>query len=232
MKAVRDVGAWARRVARSPAFLLSAAAFALALAVCAVLLGQDVRSWRNTLRDDEIRYAVSPSAQERWTAPTIFPASLSARLLGVASDRRRLSALRFFALANAINLQTGVTPRMQALLQTSENALVPLTQDPNPARAAQAYALLSVLLFKNSKVGVAQDVAAYSAAISAMQNAVRVDPGNGQVEADLELLLRQYLADSRGGSQREANNQGSRRRGKVVGRGAGVPPLNSPAGDY
>lgn len=232
MKAVRPLISRARRVARGRALLLAAAVLGLAVAVIVALLAQDVRSWRNTLRDDAIRYAVSPSTQQQWTAPTYLPVGLSARLLGVAPDRRRLSALRFFALAETVDIGSGATPRTESLLQTSEKALARVAQDPNPALASQAYTLLSVILFKDSKGTFVADVATYSAAISAMQNAVRVDPGNEQAEADLELLLRQFLADSRGGNLREANNQGSQRRGKAVGRGEGVPPLNAPGGDY
>jgi hypothetical protein len=232
VKAVRPLAARARRVTRGRFFLPAAAVVALAVAVFAALVAQDVRSWRNTLRDDAIRYAVSPSAQQRWTAPTYLPAGLSARLLGIAPDRRRLSALRFFALAAAVDISAGVTPRTESLLQTSEKALARVAQDPNPALASQAYALLSAILFKDSKGSFVQDLATYSASISAMQNAVRVDPGNEQAEADLELLQRQFLADSTGGDQQEANNQGSRRRAKTVGRGQGVPPLNAPGGDY
>jgi len=44
----------------------------IALAVVAAMLAHDVRSWRGSLRDEAIRYAVSPTAQTRWLprAPT------------------------------------------------------------------------------------------------------------------------------------------------------------------
>lgn len=232
MTGVHILGEWAGRMRHRRSFRLVAAAVAVAVAVVAALLAQDVRSWRNTMRDNAIRYAISPSAQEQWTAPTYLPAAVSARLLAVNRDRRSLSTLRFFALAQAVDISTGLTPRSEQLLQTTEKGLSLVAQDPNPALASQAYVLLSVILFKDSKGRFIRDVATYAASISAMQNAVRVNGRNEQAEADLELLLRQFQADSRGGTQEQANNQGSGRRGKAVGRGKGVRPLNAPGGDY
>jgi hypothetical protein len=208
--AVRRLLGRTRSVARGRAFLPAVAVVALALAVLAALLAHDVRSWRNTMRDNTVRYAISPTAQEQWTAPTYLPATVSERLLAVDLDRRWLSALRFFALAENVQLSTGVNPASKRLLQTTENALSLAAQDPNPTLASQAYVLLSVILFKDSKASFIPDVATYAASISAMQNAVRVDGRNGVAEADLELLLRQYVADSKAGNLQQANNQGSR----------------------
>jgi hypothetical protein len=200
--------------------------------VLAVLLAHDVGSWRSTLRGDAIRYSVSPTAQLVWTAPTDLPPSTSARLLGVARDRQRLSALRFFALSVALDTSNGATPADEALLQKTEAILSQVAQDANPAIASQAYELLGIVLFKDERGGFTQDVATYSSSITAMQNAVRVDPTNKQAEADLELLLRQFDADRQNSDQQQANNQGSRPKGKTVGRGKGIPPLKTPSGDY
>ena len=232
MTATSGLGARARRLTRSGPFLFGTAAILLVIGVLAALLAQDVRSWRDTLRDDSIRYAISPSSQQEWTAPTYLPVSLSGRLLGVAPDRQRLSALRLFALAQAIDLSNGITPSTSLLLQSAEVSLGRAAQDPDPARASQAYTLLSVLLFKDSKAAYLPDVAAYSAALSAMQNAVRADPANEHARANLELMLRQFQADVSPGSERQANNQGSRQQGKTVGRGKGVAPVNTPGGNY
>ena len=232
MRVVRNLAEWARRAPRHRSFRLATAVLALAIAVGAVLLAQDVRSWRNTMRDDAIRYAISPTAPMQFTAPTYLPASISARLLAVDRDRRSLSALRFFALAQALDTRAGLTPAGEKLYQTAERSLSIVAQDPNPARAAQAYTMLSVILFNDSKGTFVVDTALYLAAISAMQNAARVAPGNGKVDADLELLLRQFKADTQKSGVQQANNQGSSNRGKTVGRGKGVPPLNAPNGDY
>ena len=217
---------------RSATLKLAAGAVAITLASLAFLLAHDVRSWRDTFRSDTVRYAVSPTAPVSWTAPTYLPSSLSGRLIGIAPDRRWLSALRLFALAQAVDTTGGITPPDQALLRNAEIALSAAAQDPNPVLASQAYQLLSVILFKDAKAGFVEDVAAYSSSIAAMQNAVRSDPANKQAEADLELLLRQFAADRRASQQTQSNNQGPRHKGSKVGRGKGVPPLISQGGDY
>jgi hypothetical protein len=232
VSAVHALSDWAKRLARRRSFQVAAAVVAVAVAVLAALLAQDVRSWRTTIREDAIRYAISPSAQEQRTARTYLPAAVSSRLLSVDRDLRWHSALRLFALANAVDISSGLTPRTEQLLQTAEKALSRAAQDPNPARASQAYALLSVILFKDSRGRFTQDLAASAASISAMQNAVRADGRNEKAEADLELLLRQFQADSAGASQQQANNQGPQGRRKGVGRGKGIPPVLAPGGDY
>jgi hypothetical protein len=219
-------------VVRNRWFRFALAALLIALAVVAAMLAHDVRSWRGSLRDEAIRYAVSPTAQTRSTAPTILPSGVSGRLLNVAPDRRRIRALQLFALAEALDTTQGILPGGERLLQGTENALSREAQDPNPARASQAYQLLSAVLFKDSKSALVPDLAAYAASISAMQNAVRADSRDPRAAANLELLLRQYEADSRQGSERQANNQGSQRRGKTIGRGKGIPPAKTPEGDY
>jgi hypothetical protein len=144
------------RALRGPAgrhLRLILAAAALAIAVLLALLAQDVRSWRDTLRGDSVRYAVSHSAQERWTAPTTLPSGVSGRLLGVDPERRWLSALRLFALAEAVDITGGVTPPSERLFQTTERALSAAAQDQSSVRASQAYTLLGVILFRDAKGG-------------------------------------------------------------------------------
>jgi hypothetical protein len=211
---------------------MTAAVLALTLAVLAALLAHDVRSWRNTLRNDAMTYAVSPTAPLRFTAPTYLPAAVSARVLAVNRDRRSLSALRFFARAHALNPYLAYAPAGQRLLHTAEAALTLAAQDSNSARAAQAYSLLAALLLKDARASFSGDIAPYLIAVSAMQNAVRADPGNEKLAADLELLLRQFRADVKQRTQLPANNQGSKKRRQVVDRGKGVPPLTTAGGDY
>jgi hypothetical protein len=231
MSGVRSLGTWTRRVARTGAFRLAAAAVAVAIALVAALLAQDVRSSHQTLQADAARYSASHSAEEQWTASTILPASVSARLLATARDRRWLSALRFFALAHAVPLtDAGIAPPGEQLLQTAEQALGRVVGDPNRAAASQAYNLTGVLLFTDSKATLVPDVAAYEAAVAALQNAVRADPGNTQAKVNLELLLRQQRSDFV--QQPETSNRNARNSGHIVGRGKGVPPLKAPGGDY
>ena len=152
------------------------ATLALLVALVAALLGQDLRSWRDTLRAGAVGYAASPRAEERWTPSTILPAGISGRLLGAEQNVTRFSALRSFALAHAVNANNDVlTSQQLQLLQQSEVALARVVSDPNPAVAAQAYDLLGILLFTDARDTDPPDVASYLSAVAAMQNAVRAD---------------------------------------------------------
>ncbi len=230
--AARSGGRWLKGAHRRTPVRLVAAGLAIAVAVFAVLLAHDVRSWQNTMREDAMRYTVSPTAPVVFTPPTYLPANLTARLLAADRDRRTLSALRFFAAADNLDTSNGVMPGDEQVLQTAERSLTLAAQNPDPARAAQAYALLAVILLKDSRAGFVQDLAPYAAAVSAMQSAVRAAPHDEHMTADLELMLRQFRADSRGPTEQQANNQGSKQRGKAVGRGKGIPPVKAPTGDY
>jgi hypothetical protein len=233
MSTVRLLAARAGRWARTPAFRLAAAAAMLAVALLAVLLAQDVRSWRDTVTNDAIRYTTSPTTQKQWPASTYLPSGLSGHLLGVERTRRWLLALRLFAIANAVDPRDIIQPGNEARLQAAEKSLARVAQDPDPASASRAYTLLGAILFKDSQGGFSPDVAGALASVAAMQNAVRVaDARNKQAEADLELLLRQFQADLERSELQQANNQGSRQSGKAVGRGQGIPPAKAPEGDY
>ena len=205
---------------------------ALLIALLLAVLAHDVRSWRQTLGADAARYALAPAASERWVAPTLLPAGISQRALAVNADRGWLSALRFFALAHAINTTTetfSLSPAQTSLFQSAEAALGRETQDADPARASQAYVLLAVLLFSQTQTSV-PDPATSAAAVIDMQNAVRIDSDNEQAKVDLELLLRQLQADNAGqqgvqGNKQQVPKSGHRtrkRKGSVApGRGAG-----------
>jgi hypothetical protein len=232
MSAVQVLARRARCAARRSSVRLTAAVLALSIAVVVALLAQDVRSWRNTLRNDAVSYAASPTAPVRYTAPTYLPAGVSARLLAVNRERQTLEALRFFARAHALDPRLAYAAAGQHLLHTTERALTLAAQDPNPTRAAQAYSLLAAVLLEDARASFTGDLAPYLIAISAMQTAVRVDPGNERVAANLELLLRQFQADGRQRTQLPANNQGSKKRRKAVDRGKGAPPLTTAGGDY
>jgi len=223
---------WARGAPQRRSVRLTAAVLALSIAVLVALLAHDVRSWRNTLRNDAMTYAISPTAPVQFTAPTYLPAGVSSRLLAVNRDRRSLSALRFFERAHALNSDLAYRPAGQHLLHTTERALTLAAQDPNGPRAAQAYSLLAAVLLQDVRASLTGDIAPYLIAVTAMQNAVRAEPGNEQAAANLELLLRQFRADVSQRTPLPASNQGAKKRREVVGRGKGVPPSTSGRGDY
>jgi hypothetical protein len=222
----------AKKAARRRSVRLAAAVLALSAAVLAALLAEDVRSWRDTLREDAVTYAVSPTAPVEFTPPTYLPSSVSGRLLAVNRDRRSLSALRFFARARALNPYLAYKPSGQRLLHTTERILTLAAQDPDPARAAQAYSLLAAVLLEDARISFTGDIAPYLIAVSAMQNAVRVDPGNERIAANLELLLRQFEADAQQRTEVRPNSQRPKKQPQAVDRGKGVTPVTTAGGDY
>ena len=232
MSAVHAFPGWARAISRRRSVRVAAAVLALSIAVLAALLAHDVRSWRDTMQDSAARYAISPTAPVQFTAPTYLPAGVSARLLAVNRDRRSLSALRFFARAHALDPSLAYARAGQNLLHTTERALTLAAQDPDGARAAQAYSLLAAILLQDARTGFTQDLAPYLIAVTAMQNAVRVDPGNKRAAANLELLLRQFQADARRRTPLPANDQGSKKRRQALDRGSGNPPSTKAGGNY
>jgi hypothetical protein len=174
--------------------LAVSAAVAVA-AVLALLLAQDLRSWRHTLASDTVDFSLAPRRPLPLTAPTILPAGLSSRLLDIRRDREWLDALQKFVVTyDQIENQDALGPGAYRLLHISEAALAKVTQDPGPARASQAYNLLGVLVFRSAYPGTGVDPGLVQDALSDIQNAIRVDGSNEAAKENLELALRTLVA--------------------------------------
>jgi hypothetical protein len=174
---------------------LAALVVALVVGVGAIALAQDVRSWRNTFHDDAVTYTSTPGKYIPLTAPTSLPADISGRLLSVRNDQRWLLALRKFVAAYELtaNLEA-IGPGDFAVLNSTASSISKLTQDPDPARASEAYNLLAVLVFREAYPGSGVNVAQISNAVLDLENAVRLDPSNELAKANLELALRVAFA--------------------------------------
>jgi hypothetical protein len=206
---------------------MAAAVAMLLLAVGAVLLAEDVRSWRDTLRDDSVRFAIAPTGPQRWTAPTVLPAGLSGRILAVGPDRARLSTLRLFT--RAYSAVFGVPPQYITAAQHRlvDNALASLnraSQSTDPVRASQAFNLLALLQLSTIRNAFGDfDVAAANSAVANLENAVRADHGNTHAKVNLELELRAlarnpaYNALEPGGDKASGKRKGAA--GKPTGTG-------------
>ena len=211
---------------------LAAAALALSIAVLAALLAHDVRSWRNTMqrrrdalrdladRPGSIHSADLPSG--RGLGPTACRQSRSAFALGAAVLRARSSTRPVPAYARA----------GQNLLHTTERSLTLAAQDPDGARAAQAYSLLAALLLKDARTGFSRDLAPYLIAITAMQNAVRVDPGNEHPASQSRAAPAAVPGRRKAKAPLPANDQGSKSAARLLDRGSSVLPLAKAGGDY
>jgi hypothetical protein len=165
------------------------------VAILAALYAQDLRSWQRTLQSSEVAYAAHPGQPVQTTASTILPSSLSAELLSVQRDRQWLKALpHFVGVYDFVDPLDHLGPGVYDLLNGAENDLTVVTQDPEPARASQAYDLLGALYFRSAYPGSGTDPGLLEEAVSDLQNAVRVDPSNEIAKENLELAMRVLVA--------------------------------------
>jgi hypothetical protein len=183
---------------------------ALALGVVLLLLARDMRSWHHTLRTDAARADASPQGRTRLTARTALPSGLSAALLDVGRDRRWLASIEKFNVAYGATRHVNIlSPDDYQLLNGAEASLSKITQDPNPARASQAYNLLSVLVFREAYPGTVVVRRLVQESLTDVQNAVRLDPADEPAKENLELTLRVLISVD--AEQQQARTAGTRR---------------------
>jgi hypothetical protein len=200
--------------------LVTIVVLAAAGAVAAVF-ASDLRSWRNTLRSDALAYTAAPGQPLRLTAPTILPAGVSGTFLSVERDRKLLDALRQFVIVyHFINPMDNLGPGVRRVLDRPEALLAKAAQDPDPARAAQAYDVLGALVFRSAYPGTGTNPTLLAEAVSDLQNAVRTDGTNEMARENLELALRVLVAKHGG----EFKLPGSGTTPTKLRRGSNPPP--------
>jgi len=172
---------------------LAVAAVALVLAVLAALLASDLRSWRDAFAHDDLAFAASPRATPDWQASTILPDDPAAALLSVGDDRTLRTGIRLFAASYRTGLGFDSGASQRRLRSAAEAVLAGAAQSPDPQRASQAYDLAVILAFSES-VSAGGGASATDRAVTDLQTAVRLDPGNEDAKANLELLLRLLVA--------------------------------------
>jgi hypothetical protein len=186
---------------------------AIVVGSLAIVLAHDVRAWNDTLGAGALRASRFPSAQVRSTPSTALPSSVSASLLSVGRDRQWLAAVQRFTIAyQTTENADALGPGSYALLHNGETALAKVTQDPNTARASQAYNLLAVLVFRSAYPGTGVDAGFVQEALTDLQNAVRLDQGNEPAKQNLELALRVLSSAHSIVPTRGAGNQVTHRR--------------------
>lgn len=193
---------------------------ALALGVVLLLLAHDVRAWHGTLTRATLQTTKHPATPWSTSAPTLVP-GVSDALLSVQRDRRWLAGIQLFSYAyeQTENLDNLGASGYELLLQ-GEARLTKLTQDPDPARASQAYDLLAVLVFRQAYPGSGVDAGLVSQAVIDLQDAVRLDPHNELAKENLELALR--VASAVHNAVRKASSNGNARTNRRKG-GFGTP---------
>ena len=194
------------------------AAVAAALVAGAVVLGllaHDLRAWPSALHRGDIR--AEAGAGPSWRASTALPAGWSEGILGVSSQRALRLAIHDFrrTYGRTAGLDGGLA--QQKARDEAEATLAAAAQDADPRRASQALDLLGLLLFGDSTSG---NAAAAQRALGDLQQATRLDPANGDAQANLELVERLLApTGSRPGSAAAAGPRSTGRKGG----GGGTP---------
>jgi tetratricopeptide (TPR) repeat protein len=187
----------------------------VAAAAALGLLAHDLRAWPAALHAGDVRAAAG--AAPSWQPSTALPRGWSEGILGVSSQRAlRLAILDFRRTYGRTPGLDGGLARQKAR-DEAEAALAAASQDGDPARAAQALDLLGLLLFGDSTSG---NAGAAQRALGDLQQATRLDPGNGDAQANLELVER--LLAPKGSRPGSAAAAGPRSTGRKGG-GGGTP---------
>jgi hypothetical protein len=172
--------------------LVAAAVLCLAVAAVAALLATDVRAWESTVRDDDARAVAHPAGTMPLSADEILPFHVARSLLGLEDDlelRRALVHFRagYTGIPSRDTSTTGTAARAQA-----EAALERVVHgESDRRRASSAANLLGVLELVDASAGVGTNGASVARAIVELQNAVRLDRGNDDAKANLELAMAQ-----------------------------------------
>jgi hypothetical protein len=165
----------------------------LVLALVAVLLASDLRSWRSSVEAGDTRYAQSP-ATARWATTTILPGDPALHILGLqdqlAFRRAMKSFLKVVAAGNGIDNGYTESAKRGAL----ESDLTNLAQTSYRRQASEAQNLVGILTFLDSQLHGPSAPAPVERSVSAFQAAVTADPSYEDAKFNLELLLRELLA--------------------------------------
>lgn len=192
------------------------ASLLLALAVAAVLLAADVRSWRTALMQGDTVAAVSPS-HATWTPDTRL-GGLARNVLGTGDDVAFRRALQLYAAAATTHLRLDNATQVQTARAAAQDALTRAAAGSDPRPASEARTLLGVLAFRSSAAGGRQDQV--DGAIAAFTDAIKADPHNDDAKFDLELMLRLSAAHGTRPGQGVGGGFG---RGAHRGAGGGTP---------
>ena len=184
-----------------------------AVAVFALLLASDIRSWPKALTHGDAAYGVTPH-RATWS-PSTRLGSTAGTLLGTRDDVAFRRALQLYRIAQSTPNRLDTAVELQSLRSQADTALSVLAHGQH---ASQAETLLGILAFDESAGGAGSNAA--DTAIADFTNAVRADPSNTDAKFDLELMLRLTEAH---GTRTGAGPGGSFGKGGRHGAGGGVP---------
>lgn len=176
--------------------LVAAAILCLGAAAVAAVLATDVRAWQSAVRADDARAVAHPSDAMPRGADELLPFHAARRLLGLQDDLELRRALVLFRAG-----YTGIPSRDQstageAARAQAEAALERAVRGSGDGpRASAAANLLGVLELVDASAGIRNE-SSVGRAIVELQNAVRLDPGDDDAKANLEMAMAQAPPDS------------------------------------
>ena len=181
---------------RRRTLIVAAAVLCLGAAAVAALLATDVRAWQSAVRADDARAVAHPAAAMPRGADEVLPFHAARSLLGLEDDldlRRALILFRagYSGIPSRDQSTAGSAARAQA--EAALERVVHASGDSS--RASAAANLLGVLELVDASAGVHNE-SSVGRAIVELQNAVRLDPGDDDAKANLELAMAQAPPDS------------------------------------
>ena len=163
---------------------------ALTLAAGLILLAADARSWRDTVRDDDVLFQMAPARAE-WSADERTPFDLAARVLDVNDDVRLRRALRLFQLARGQATSFEEGQALDVLKVRAQIALSQLERDgTSPHDKAVAANLLGMLDFEQARNDPLNVDRLLRRSAAAFRRAIALDPRTEDAKVNLEILLR------------------------------------------
>ena len=204
-----------RRVLLSKKAAMVGGAFAcLTLAVVLFLLAADVARWRDAIPADDVRYRVTPAADDLWKPETLMPFEAARALVGVRDDvefRRAVRALRLARLEDAT-----VSDPALAIDRSEAQARLEAVAAGDGGRVSRSRAagLLGVLGLARLSSETQDRVALLESTIANLQYAILLNPDNDEAKFNLELALQRargiQLTEAAGGANPSPGGSGSK----------------------
>lgn len=210
-----------RRHLTRRAGLVGGALACFAVSVMLFLLAADVVRWRDALSAGDVHYRVAPQSAETWQPDVLVAFHAARALLGVQDDVEFRRAVHAFA--NARLEEPTVSDPEVALLRNEAQARLEAIAggDGDRVRRSRAAGLLGVLGLARLMSETQDRETLLEIALTGLQLAIALDPGNGDAKFNLELALQRGrgidLAEAAGGAKPSPGGAGAR------GAGAGEP---------
>lgn len=169
---------------------LGVALLALAGAVLLTLIARDAQRWEDSLERGDLRFAISPGPEDLWEPRARLVDGAARNLLGLDDDLEFRRAARLFrqsrprAGAQRTQADLAVAARARSALAEIE------TSDQEAARRSAAASALGILSLSDAVGDSSQAALFFRKGIAKFTKAVRLDPGNREAMANLELVLR------------------------------------------